>query len=350
MGVAIMWSLAIFERWVNIEDAQFLFASTLDWLAGKMAWAKVFGPAAAIIVTLRRLGWFVFGATEWETDLGRRINLRLLSPALVQSLVREAVQRWRWSLGNPGGLAGAWVAPIRSVLARKDSATWNHAHKGALKSALANRQWTQQRLHKAGLSDSNLCQLCVGCEDGDLGTHLHRFFCPTTKQQVRSLTPSWIRDRLNTFNGSLSPVEHCALVRGMVAPLPIVPTRPDSDYWTIMWHTWQVIPAGCSLYTDGSLIDARLGLGLEALGWAFAAFDAGGNVVAAAYGVPPRDADTIQGAELWAFTQALTFVPFPVVIYVDCKTVVDGIRSGQQWIYSSKRRYLGLHISCSGRG
>ena len=87
------------------------------------------------------------------------------------------------------------------------------------------------------------------------------------------------------------------------------------------------------------MIDARLGLGLEALGWAFAAFDAGGNVVAAAYGVHPRDADTIQGAELWALKQALTFVPFPVVIYVDCKTVVDGIRSGQQWIYSSKRRY-----------
>ena len=123
----------------------------------------------------------------------------------------------------------------------------------------------------------------------------------------------------------------------MVAP-PIVPTRPDSDYGTIMWHTWQVIPAGCSLYTDGSLIDARLGLGLEALGWAFAAFDAGGNVVAAAYGVP-RDVNTIQGAELWALKQALTFVPFPVAIYVDCKTVVDGVRSGHQWIYSSKRRY-----------
>ena len=99
-----------------------------------------------------------------------------------------------------------------------------------------------------------------------------------------------------------------------------------------MRHTWQVIPAGCALYTDGSLIDARLGLGLEALGWAFAALDAGGNVVAAAYGV-------IQGAELWALQQALTVVPFPVVIYVDCKTVVDGIRSGQQWIFSSKRRY-----------
>ena len=110
----------------------------------------------------------------------------------------------------------------------------------------------------------------------------------------------------------------------MVAP-PVVPTRPDSDYGTIVWHTWQIIPAGCSVYTDGSLIDARLGLGLEALGWAFAAF--------------PKDVNTIQGAELWALKQALTFVPFLVAIYVDCKTVVDGVRSGHHWIYSSKRRY-----------
>ena len=265
----------------------------------------------------------------------------------MQSLVREAVQRWRWkqvaiklpALDNPGGLAGAWIAPIRSVLARKDCDTWNHAHKGALKSAMANRQWTQQRLHKAGLSDSNLCQLCVGCENGDqVGTHLHRFFCPATKQQVRNLAPTWIRDMLDNFNGTLSPVEHCALVRGMVAP-PVVPTRPDSDFETIVWYEWQSIPAGCVVFTDGSLVDARLGLGLEALGWAFAAFDAGGKLVAAAYGVPPKDVNTIQGAELWALKQALTFVPSPVAIYVDCKTVVDGVRSGHHWIYSSKRRY-----------
>ena len=204
---------------------------------------------------------------------------------------------------------------------------------------MANRQWTQQRLHKAGLSDSNLCQLCAGCEHGDqVGTHLHRFFCPVTQHQVRKLAPSWIRDMLDNFNGSLSPIEHCALVRGMIAP-PVVPTRPDSDFGTFVWHVWQIIPVGCVVYTDGSSIDAKLGLGLEALGWAFAAFDAEGTLIAAAFGVPPKDVNTIQGAELWALKQALTFVPSPGAIYVDCKTVVDGIRRGHRWIYSSKRRY-----------
>ena len=32
-------------------------------------------------------------------------------------------------------------------------------------------------------------------------------------------------------------------------------------------------------------------------------------------------------------------MPSPGAIYVDCKTVVDGIRRGHRWIYSSKRRY-----------
>ena len=149
-----MWSLAIFEHWVDVEDAHFLIASTLKRLAGKMTWARVFlGLLQPSSLHSGALDGPFSVLTEWETDLGRLVNLRLLSPALVQSLVREAVQRWRWkqvamklpALDNPGGLAGAWVAPIRSVLARKDSVTWNDAHKGALKSAMANRQWTQQR-------------------------------------------------------------------------------------------------------------------------------------------------------------------------------------------------------------
>ena len=73
----------------------------------------------------------------------------------------------------------------------------------------------------------------------------------------------------------------------MIAP-PVVPTRPDSDFGTFVWHVWQIIPAGCVVYTDGSSIDAKLGLGLEALGWAFAAFDADGTLIAAAFGVPPK--------------------------------------------------------------
>ena len=101
-------------------------------------------------LTLKRIGWTVHSATEWISDFGMPINLELLSPAVVQSLVCEAVQRWRWkqvavklpALENPGGHAGAWIAPIRNVLARKDNDTWNHAHKGAL-----NQPWQTDSGH-----------------------------------------------------------------------------------------------------------------------------------------------------------------------------------------------------------
>ena len=135
--------------------------------------------------------------------------------------------------------------------------------------------------------------------------------------------------------------------------LDVVPTRPDSDFGTFVWHAWQIIPAGCVVYTDGSSIDAKLGLGLEALGWAFAAFDADGTLIAAAFGVPPKDVNTIQGAELWALKQALTFVPSPGAIYVDCKTVVDGIRRGSSldlFIQEEVPPALGLYFSGLGCG
>ena len=66
--------------------------------------------------------------------------------------------------------------------------------------------------------------------------------------------------------------------------------------------------------------------------------------------MPPKDVNTILGAELWALKQALTFVPSPCAIYVDCKTVVDGVRRGHHWIYSSKRRYHQHWVSLSGLG
>ena len=47
--------------------------------------------------------------------------------------------------------------------------TWGPEHKGALKSAIMGRQWTQQRLHSAGLAQDSLCRLCVDMPEGGAG-------------------------------------------------------------------------------------------------------------------------------------------------------------------------------------
>eukprot|EP00973_Karenia_brevis_P080582 11180380-Karenia_brevis.AAC.1 len=69
----------------------------------------------------------------------------------------------------------------------------------------------------------------------------------------------------------------------------------------------------------------------QRLGWAFAAYDDQGNLLAAARGVPPKWVDTIQGAELWAVQMATADILAPEVVLTDCKAVCSGATAGKSW-------------------
>ena len=56
-----------------------------------------------------------------------------------------------------------------------------------------------------------------------------------------------------------------------------------------------------------------------------AVIDADGELVAAAYGVPPEFVDTIQGADLWAVRVALLCAAFPSKLFTDCMSVKIGV-------------------------
>ena len=62
----------------------------------KNVWAKVKGPAAAMVASCRRLGWTVVSSTELRTDQGETLDLLLDPPAAVKLEVARAVKRWRW--------------------------------------------------------------------------------------------------------------------------------------------------------------------------------------------------------------------------------------------------------------
>ena len=120
---------------------------------------------------------------------------------------------------------------------------------------------------------------------------------------------------------------------------PQAPGRDDQLLGTFVWHTRVgELQLAARVFTDGSLLDGALGPQCLALGWAFVVIDDHDEVVAAAFGVPPRWVDTIQGAELWALQMALAEVFFPKAIYTDCRTVQQGVQQGTQWLHSSKRR------------
>ena len=185
------------------------------------------------------------------------------------------------ALGSEGAGRGAAWRPIQSALAQKDTDEWGPKHKGALRSLIAGRQWPEQRLHSAGLVESNLCQLCFT----EPGTLLHRLVCPVLARFRQEHMPKWIQEHLEN-DGPLSDCAFLAVTRGLF-PAPPVPARGASGFDTFAWYQQcDVIPAGCLVFTDGSLLDGKMPRGCQSLGWAFVLMSPMGSFLAAASGVP----------------------------------------------------------------
>ena len=90
---------------------------------------------------------------------------------------------------------------------------------------------------------------------------------------------------------------------------------------------------------DGSRIDGDSQYaGLCARhGWAFAAYDEQGTLLAAAKGRPPSWAEGIHGAELWGLFMAVTCADPWSPIRVDCSSVQQGSQKGLAWACAPER-------------
>ncbi len=64
--------------------------------AAKCQWAVVHGPGLGFVASAQRLGWTVESATSLVTDDGVQIDLAKDPPAIVKTMVRDSVWRWRW--------------------------------------------------------------------------------------------------------------------------------------------------------------------------------------------------------------------------------------------------------------
>ena len=136
----------------------------------KNPWARVRGPASAMVASCRRLGWTAISSSELRTDYGETLDLYLDSPAAVKLEVARAVKRWRWrnveakmpQLKKGGSGAGALMEPITKLLKSKsNNEDCNPALRGSLRSAIAGRQYPQARVFAAGWSVHNKCLFCL---------------------------------------------------------------------------------------------------------------------------------------------------------------------------------------------
>ena len=80
------WATAVWESWMLERAIERPAAKAKQKLRkAKNPWAKVKGPAAAMVASCRRLGWTVVSSTELRTDQGETIDLHLDSPAASNS-------------------------------------------------------------------------------------------------------------------------------------------------------------------------------------------------------------------------------------------------------------------------
>ena len=151
------WANDVWENWVPLATMnRVTIAVKKKVKKAKNIWAVVKGPTVAMVASCTRLGWKVNSSTSLTTDLGDSLDLLLDPPAVVKLEVTKAVKRWRWrnleklmpQLARGGSGVGALMEPVHALLKSKEnSETWNPALRGALRSAIAGRQYPQARAY-----------------------------------------------------------------------------------------------------------------------------------------------------------------------------------------------------------
>ena len=299
-------------------------------------WSVVTRPAAAVLATALRLGWAVPDYCSFVDDLGYTYNLRRSSPALVKRAVVESVRRWQTrqvAQAFPSAQLqdGIRLEPLVRLLART-SEGWTSAEQAQLRSAVVGGQWTQARLHAAGLAPSCLCPLC-GLAPGTLAHRLWWCAHPELVAARSKHVPPWLlaTARQGSADGIAGSWERALF------PLPPLPSLAERTFDTF---EWDVEPEGQAahavVYPDASRCGGRA-TPAASYGWAFVARDADGQTVAAAHGVPPAWVRSVAAAETWALAQAARASLAGSSYRSDCLGAVSTAKRGVEHATSARQ-------------
>ena len=124
-------------------------------------------------------------------------------------------------------------------------------------------------------------------------------------------------------------------------PLPLKRPSPDD---TFHWHVRpKELPVKGDVYPDGSLLDGIVPE-LARTGWACVVMDEDGEVIAAAYGVPPPWCKGIEGAEAWALYQGVGMTSTVESRYwPDCLPVKIAMSKGPEVAKDPKNMLARVH-------
>ena len=147
-----------------------------DTSGGTVPWARVRGPASALVATLWRVQWTFESEWVWLDHCGQRFDVRSAAPKDVIKAAALSVRNWQservaLSVGAPHLAVRVFLSPLRQLLFSPVKGL-SPRLSGLLRSVVVNLQWPQQRLWESGLVDDPLCTLC----SDEPGTIAHRAY------------------------------------------------------------------------------------------------------------------------------------------------------------------------------
>ena len=268
------WATAVWEQWLPRTALMVLHTGArISICKSKNVWSACNGPASVVLATAARIGWTFQSAFSLVTDEGIVLDLTLDPPCVVTRACKQAVHRWRCNnLRSQCGRGEGHleVQHIWQLLnSREGGVSWNESCRSSLASAVAGRQWPQQRLYKAGLATHGKCMACIrekmssqgmSAEDAmasaPLGTTYHRLWQCPSMENVRQLhAPAIMLEEAmaGEGNGSLAfekAVFHVPNVECLVPPAE----------GAFEWHICPadgLIPSHSTIYTDGSTLEGE---------------------------------------------------------------------------------------------
>ena len=225
--------------------------------SAKFTWNAVKGPFAATIMTVKRLGWTFSNAAVLRTDLDEEIDLTRDSPAFVKCQITAAVKRkiareiddilpMLKSYGRGPITKGLRRASKTSKKLNSIHPSWEDTCASQLRTAVCNGQWTNSRLHRAGLTSNKDCKLC----NAAIGSLERRHHCTRTSAARGKCIAD---NECDDFLRQLRPeARHLLMTRAMLAMPNLGAHAPNAES-TFNWEVRPedgVIDAGSTIYTD----------------------------------------------------------------------------------------------------
>ena len=265
------------------------------------------------------------------------------------------------------------MAPIWKLLrSKKSDDTWNTGHRAALRSAFANRQWTQARCYTAKFVGHNRCLLCLDDVVKERLPHLTADERAKVEPTGDDIARAPVGNLFHRIAVCPRVRNNCAITRPNLEKIfqidPIGPGDVRIERGLFSWDsnlcrnltpkepfTGSCNPPPRSLkgtvYPDGSWLDGPGPLARG--GWAFVVTDILGEVLAIARGLPPNWVTDIPGCEAWAVLQAAALAqPGGVTFNSDCQPCIKACKGSLKSEASAKKKHARIYnvLSADARG